>query len=143
MYRTPSNGYVRGTSEISPERQREIKRQRNVDGHIRRVSESSLSSAVRNSLSLEERVVGRERTQQSASNAAVSTVSTSTVASSSASSSEPELTSPSMILQSRSRRSIDSDGRSMASSEQKEDYSALSGLAALSTAAFLKLDEDT
>jgi hypothetical protein len=34
------------------------------------------------------------------------------------------------------------DPRTASLSETKEDYSTLSGLAALSTAAFLKMDED-
>ena len=135
IYRTPSNGYVRGQSEISPERQREFKRQRNADGHIRRVSESSLSSAVQHRLTLDERVVGRERQPSVASSIASSSAS--------AASSGSDLISPSSILQSRSRRSTDDkDKRASLKSDEKKDYSSLSGLAALSTAAFLKLDED-
>ena len=135
LYRTPSNGYVRGQSEVSPGRQREVKRQRNADGHIRRVSESSLSSAVQNRLTLDERVVGRERQASVASSIASSSTSAAT--------SSSDLMSPSSILQSRSRRSMDDkDKRASSQSEEKKDYSALSGLAALSTAAFLKLDED-
>mmetsp|Transcript_15671 Transcript_15671/g.27226 ORF Transcript_15671/g.27226 Transcript_15671/m.27226 type:complete len:677 (+) Transcript_15671:229-2259(+) len=143
IYRTPSNGYVRGTSEVSPERQREVKRQRNADGHIRRVSESSLSSAVRNSLSLEEKPGVRERrdhTMTATTSAAGASGSNSTT-SANTNASASDLMSPSSILQSRSRRSMDGK-ESSCSSETKEDYSALSGLAALSTAAFLKLDED-
>ncbi|KAL3921791.1 MAG: hypothetical protein SGILL_002560 [Bacillariaceae sp.] len=135
IYRTPSNGYVRGTTDISPERQREVKRQRNADGHVRRVSESSLSSEVRNRLSLNERGVGRERHSSVASSTASSSNSTGT--------SSSDLMSPSSILQSRSRRSMDGkDKRASLASEEQKDYSSLSGLAALSTAAFLKLDED-
>jgi hypothetical protein len=140
IYRTPSNGYVRGNTDISPERQREIKRQRNVDGHIRRVSEASLSSAVRNSLSLEDRTVGRERQHSAASDIAsnVTEPTTNTDHRHAAA-----LMSPSSILQSRSRRSMDGKDKSRDPFEEKKDeYSALSGLAALSTAAFLKLDED-
>lgn len=117
-----------------------------MDGHIRRVSESSLSSAVRNSLSLEERVVGRER-QGSTASSFVTAASSSKSSSASTSTDATDLMSPSSILQSRSRRSMDgkdSKGTSSSSyaSECKPDYSALSGLAALSTAAFLKLDEE-
>jgi hypothetical protein len=138
IYRTPSNGYVRGNVDVSPERQREVKRQRNVDGHIRRVSEVSLSSAVRNSLTLEDRIVGKERPTpvlvSSSSSSAKSSITTST---------SSDLLSPSSILQSRSRRSMDSkDQRTMSLCQTEEDYSRLSGLAALSTAAFLKMDED-
>ncbi|KAG7338582.1 hypothetical protein IV203_029755 [Nitzschia inconspicua] len=144
IYRTPSNGYVRGNSEVSPERQREIKRQRDSDGHIRRVSESSLSSAVRNSLTLEERVVRRERQLSIVSSSFSSAKSSTGSSATSSSSSGSDLMSPSSILQSRSRRSMESkDGKaSPCTSESKVDYSGLSGLAALSTAAFLKLDEE-
>ena len=135
IYRTTSNGYVRGNVDISPERQRELKRQRNVDGHTGHTSEASLSSAVRNSLSLEERVVGRERPQQQQ----MSNTDDKT------NSHHVELISPSMILHTRSRREriiVDDIVRTHSPSEKKEqDYSTLSGLAALSTAAFLKLDE--
>ncbi len=122
-----TNGQVRNKSEISPERRQEWKRQRNERGVPRRLnSDSSLSRAVENSLTLEERVVGRER-----SNASM------------------RLTSPSGTLQGRSRpRGEESLGASVstvstASLAEKEGdaVSALSGLAALSTAAFLKLDE--
>jgi hypothetical protein len=137
FYRTPSNGYVRGNVEVSPERQREGKRQRNVDGHIRRVSESSLSSAVRNSLTLEERIVGKERQTSVVDN------QFNSFAKSPGRSTISDLMSPSCVLQSRSRRSMDGkDPRTASLSETKEDYSTLSGLAALSTAAFLKMDED-
>jgi hypothetical protein len=135
IYRTTSNGYVRGNVDISPERQRELKRQRNVDDHTRHTSEASLSSAVRNSLSLEERVVGRERPQQQQTSNNDDKTNNS----------HDELISPSMILHTRSRRErviVDDNGRTDSPSEKKEqDYSTLSGLAALSTAAFLKLDE--
>lgn len=115
--------------DVSPERQRELKRQRNVEGHTRRTSEA-LSSAVQNSLSLEERVVGRERVKHQSSKTDDSTAT------------HVELVSPSMILHTRSRRArIKLNDNDRASPSEKEDYSTLSGLAALSTAAFLKLDE--
>lgn len=135
IFRTSSNnGHVRGTSEVSPERQRDSKRQRNVDGHTRRMTtESSLSAAIKNSLSLEERVVGRERHRGMSGDGGSYNTGRS-------SSSSSELMSPSTILQSRSRRGMDDSSRAKPS-ERREDYSALSGLAALSTAAFLKLDE--
>lgn len=113
------NGHVRSKGEISPERRQEWKRQRDEKGVARRLSESSLTTAVANSLSLEERVVGRERN-------GVNGVR--------------ELTSPSGLLQSRARRSTDPKPKSN-SQGMETDYSGLSGLAALSTAAFLKLDE--
>lgn len=106
-----------------------------MDGHTSHTSEASLSSAVRNSLSLEERVVGRERPQQQQ----MSNTDDKT------NSHHVELISPSMILHTRSRREriiVDDIVRTHSPSEKKEqDYSTLSGLAALSTAAFLKLDE--
>jgi len=110
-----------------------LKRQRNDDGQTAGASDASLSSAVKHSLSLDERVVGRERERQQ-SGGGDSSVS---------SSGHDELISPSTILQTKSssKGSAMESGRS-SPSEKKEDYSALSGLAALSTAAFLKLDED-
>lgn len=140
IYRTSSNGYIRGNFDLSPERQRELKRQRNVDGHTRRTSEVSLSSAVRNSLSLEERVIGRERKQQQQIPQQQQRIrDTDDYASP-----HLELISPSTILQTRSRREriiVDENGRA-SPSERTDDYSTLSGLAALSTAAYLQLDED-
>ena len=111
IIQSKSNGYVRGKAEVSPERQREWKRQRNETGVVRRLSESSLSNAVKNSLTLEDRVVGQARPSK-------------------------DLISPSGVLQSRSRRSMQPK---LENDIVKSD--ALSGLAALSTAAFLKLDE--
>lgn len=114
IYRTHSNSYVRGKSEVSPERRQEWKRQRNEQGIVRRLSASSLSNAVEKSLTLDERVVGRERSPR-------------------------ELASPSGVLQSRSRRTLPPIKKSEKDDKNIED---LSGLAALSTAAFLlKLDE--
>lgn len=106
MYRTPSNGYVRGRSDVSSERRQEWNRQRNESGLSRRLSEASLSTAVKDSLSLEE-------------------------------SGQSELKSPSGLLQGRSHRSTE-DRKS--SNAQNIKHGGLSGLAALSTAAFLKLD---
>lgn len=108
-----------------------------MDGHTRRTSEVSLSSAVKNSLSLEERVVGRERAQQQIPQHQHQQTDNYT-------SRHVELISPSTILQTRSRREriiVDENGRA-SPSEKTEDYSTLSGLAALSTAAYLQLDED-
>lgn len=127
--KTPGNGYVRGKSEISPERQQEWKRQRNERGVPRRLnSETSLSRAVQNSLTLEERVVGRERANQP-------------------SSSLGGLVSPSATLQGRSRprgeekRALSLAAVASLTEKEGDAVTALSGLAALSTAAFLKLDE--
>jgi hypothetical protein len=98
------------------------------------MSECSLSSAVRNSLSLEERVIGRERPTTGG-------VVGGGGGGAGSFSSIDELTSPSTILQSRSRRGMLDSDANRGSPSEKADYSALSGLAALSTAAFLKLDE--
>ena len=107
MYRTPSNGYVRGKAEVSPERRQEWKRQRNENGISRRLSETSLSNAVKDTLTLEEQTERHET----------------------------EITSPSGLLQGRSQRTAQKTG------ETDGGYDRLAGLAALSTAAFLKLDE--
>jgi hypothetical protein len=125
MYRTASNSYIRGRSEVSPERRQEWKRQRNETGHARRLSDSSLSGVMENSLSIQDR-----RAEQPPSIRRTL-----------------ELTSPSSILQSRSRRSVErppkakSTTSSSSGTDEATDVSRLSGLAALSTAAFLKLDE--
>lgn len=133
VVKSPNNGYVRSKSEISPERRQEWKRQRSEKGAPRRLnSDTSLSYAVENSLTLEERVVGRERGAPAP--AAVG-------------SRPAELPSPSGALQGRSRprgNEIRSASVAAAANLTKEEgaaVSALSGLAALSTAAFLKLDE--
>lgn len=139
IYRTINSSYVRCNSDVSPARQRELKRQRNGDGHTTRTSDASLSSAVKHSLSLDERAVGREREKQQPLQERNSTGDNTN------SSRRLELISPSTILQSKScsRMNMMVESSSVGSpSEKKEDYSALSGLAALSTAAFLKLDED-
>jgi hypothetical protein len=121
IYRSNSNGsYIRSKGEVSPERRQEWKRRRNGEGDIRRVSDAGLSRAMENTLSLSERVVGRGR----------------------------ELASPSGVLQSRSRRSTVSEPRRSAAapvSERRREpqgLEKLAGLAALSTAAFLKLDQE-
>ncbi len=134
IYRNSNSGYVRGNSEVSPERQREMKRQRNEDGESvisasPQRSDVSLSSAVKNSLSLDDRVVGKERAklqqrQESSSSGSLN------------------LVSPSTMLQTKSYSRSSVNGRGSPSEKKEQDYSALSGLAALSTAAFLKLDED-
>lgn len=124
---------------MSPSRQRELKRPRKGDDHKTQISDASLSSAVKKSLSLDERVVGREREkQQLRESKPASDIS------SSSSSSQLELISPSTILQSMSgsRNGVVVERGRSSPSVKKEDYSALSGLAALSTAAFLQLDED-
>ena len=149
MFRSPNgNGYIRGKSEVSPERRQEWKRQRNEIGHARRLSDASrlsdagsLTTAVETSLSLHER---------------------GSPPSSVVSSRPIELTSPSSVLQSRSRRSFDNGlsqkGEketsntaaaavdkasvvSVGSTGVGSDTSKLAGLAALATAAFAKLDE--
>lgn len=129
---SPSNGSVRSKSEVSPERRQEWKRQRDERGVPRRLnSDASLSRAVENSLTLEERVVGRERSTQATKN----------------------LMSPSGTLQGRSRPrggergSLPVSGAASGiagitlTEKEGDAVTALSGLAALSTAAFLKLDE--
>jgi hypothetical protein len=139
LYRTTNSGYVRSNSDVSPSRQRELKRPRKGDDHKTQISDASLSSAVKKSLSLDERVVGREREkQQLRESKPASDIS------SSSSSSQLELISPSTILQSMSgsRNGVVVERGRSSPSVKKEDYSALSGLAALSTAAFLQLDED-
>lgn len=116
IYRTPSNAYVRSNFDISPERQRKLKRQRNVDNH--RVADASLSSAVSNFLTLHERCVGRERTIDNSFKANF------------------DLVFPSALLQSRSNRRehlIADEGSRLSPSEKKEDsgVSTLSGLGGL------------
>merc|ERR1712124_82981 len=99
---------------------------------------ASLSSAVENSLSLDERVVGREREKLQQSQEGKSAEEDS-------SRSNPlQLVSPSSMLQSKScsRGSKVLQMNQESPAQKKIDYSALSGLAALSTAAFLKLDEE-
>jgi hypothetical protein len=125
MCRSNSNGsYIRSKGEVSPERRQEWKRRRNGEGDVRRVPDASLglSKAMENTLSLNERVVGRAR----------------------------ELASPSGVLQSRSRHrlpTVSAGPRSNAAApvlERKREpqgLERLAGLAALSTAAFLKLDQ--
>lgn len=142
IHRTSSNGYVRGSYDISPERQRELKRQRNVDSH--RKYDASLSSAVSKSLSLEERVVGRERGKQRSEHRPEEQQQGGKSTNDGSSSSQVDLVSPSIILQTRSRRErlIINENDRDSPSQNKDDYSSLSGLAALSTAAFLKLDEE-
>eukprot|EP00934_Nitzschia_sp_Nitz4_P003805 Nitzschia sp. Nitz4//scaffold234_size30613//14124//16094//NITZ4_007963-RA/size30613-processed-gene-0.21-mRNA-1//-1//CDS//3329543416//3795//frame0 len=136
------NGYIRGKSEVSPERRQEWKRQRNEQGAPRRLSsDCSLSRAVENSLTLEERIVGRERT--TSSSAASGRSGNVAVKQNGA----RELMSPSASLQSRgvprgSRGAAKSAlGSSTLTEKEGDAITALSGLAALSTAAFLKLDE--
>eukprot|EP00531_Pseudo-nitzschia_arenysensis_P009513 CAMPEP_0116147320 /NCGR_PEP_ID=MMETSP0329-20121206/17690_1 /TAXON_ID=697910 /ORGANISM="Pseudo-nitzschia arenysensis, Strain B593" /LENGTH=705 /DNA_ID=CAMNT_0003643237 /DNA_START=150 /DNA_END=2267 /DNA_ORIENTATION=+ len=139
IYRNSNSGYVRGNTELSPGRQRDFKRPRN---DVERSNDVSLSSAVKNSLSLDDRVVGKEREKLKQQKRNFSTGSTGSRSSSS--SPLADIVSPSSMLQtkssSRGSALIEIERRSP--SERKEDYSALSGLAALSTAAFLKLDED-
>lgn len=88
------------------------------------------------SLSLDERVVGRERERR------LETINGTDDENSS--SRHVELISPSTMLQSsaHSRQWAMDVTDKCSPSEKKEDYSALSGLAALSTAAFLQLDDD-
>ena len=139
--RSPSSGYVRCKSEVSPERRQEWKRQRNERGVSRRLnSETCLSIAVVNALSLDERVVGQERGQPASS-------MLTPIPSAPTSSSRPQqLTSPSGALQGRCRprameiRSASVDAASLTEKEG-DAVSVLSGLAALSKAAFLKLDD--
>lgn len=135
-------GYVRSKAEVSPDRRQEYKRLRKESGGAHRLtsnsartvqrqnsSEASLSRAVENSLTLEERVVGRERHSQQ-------TTTTSGEG-------PFVLQSPSGVLQGRSHPRSRSPPTASSSLEDQETEAAtaLSGLAALSTAAFLKLDE--
>ena len=139
MYRSNINGsHIRSKGEVSPERRQEWKRRRNGQGDIRRVSDASLglSQAMENTLSLNERVVDRYQELASPSGVLQSR------------SRRSELASPSGVLQSRSRRSstVSEPRRSAAApvSEQKREpqgLERLAGLAALSTAAFLKLGQ--
>mmetsp|Transcript_8973 Transcript_8973/g.17369 ORF Transcript_8973/g.17369 Transcript_8973/m.17369 type:complete len:742 (-) Transcript_8973:224-2449(-) len=139
VHRKTSNGYVRENSDMSPSRQRELKRQRNGEAF----ADASLSSAISKSLSLNERVVGREREQQQSrqhqqlqgSNTFDETDSGPPIL---------ELTSPSTMLQScvHTRKNVVDVSARVSPTEKKEDIFTFSGLAALSTAAFLKLDED-
>ena len=129
--KSPGNGTARSQAEVSPDRRQEWKRQRNETGTPRRLSsEASLSRAVQNSLSLEERVVGRERGNPAQPNGGA------------------ELMSPSGTLQGRSRprgeekRGLSSVAVASLTEKEGDAVSVLSGLAALSTAAFLKLDEN-
>ena len=149
VYRSPgSGGYVRSKSEVSPERRQEWKRQRNEIGHPRRLSETSLTNAIETSLTLKDRVGG------SPALPVTSDAETSKLDRRPGS----ELISPSSVLQSRSRRSFerttqqkdDESGVTTAPSESitssssagtDNDISKLSGLAALASAAFAKLDE--
>ncbi len=115
---------VREGQEISPGRRQAWKKQRTVDGMTERRPDESdagshLSQAIESKLSLEERVI-RPR----------------------------EMMSPSAMLQSRSRRVPDVassayyNQSSSSSNNHQEAPGDLSGLAALSAAAFLKLDEE-
>ena len=192
VYRSPN---VRSKAEISPERRQEWKRQRNSDGVARRLSDTSLTHAMEERLSLDERVVGREREHQRhhgrlvhPPHCASSSIATSgggrvvmghrelleqhRATQSSVVEAPPpnrDLMSPSNVLQSRSRRSLpiiqrrsgpdtaagvnrsscapstkgnaSTRGGVNEISDAGVDATKLSGLAALSTAAFLKLDE--
>lgn len=113
IYRTPSNGYVRGKSEVSPERRQEWKRQRNENGTLRRFSETSLSKAVKDSLSLEDRTDRHQRP-------------------------EANITSPSGLMQGRSQRISQKDEKDK--DQKNGGLDMLTGLAALSTAALFKLE---
>lgn len=124
-----------------------MKRQRNGEA----LADASLSSAVSKSLSLDERVVGREREQQMRHRPPLegrSSINGALEQTGSGSSPAKLLVSPSSMLQSsartraRLRGSVLNTGGRDSPTEKKEDLSTLSGLAALSTAAFLKLDED-
>jgi len=158
---TTTGGYIRSKSEISPDRQQEWKRQRNDDKGTTTArkfgSDSSLSRAVQNSLTLEERVVGRERAAAASSSNLMNNnqnmhnppndhnpnnnTTTTTI--------PIQLVSPSGTLQGRSRprgeenRGLSSlaTATSLMTEKEGDAVTVLSGLAALSTAAFLKLDE--
>ena len=196
VYRSPN---VRSKAEVSPERRQEWKRQRNSDGVARRLSETSLTHAMEERLSLDERVVGREREQYMHHARPVHPphCSSSSIATNQgrrvvmghrellehhranqasvveAPALDRDLMSPSSVLQSRSRRSlplihrrsgpetaagVNESGAATPSSQMNNttsrnsandashagvDTTKLSGLAALSTAAFLKLDESS
>lgn len=124
---------------MSPSRQRELKRQRNGEA----LADASLSSAISKSLSLNERVVGREREQQQ-SRQHRQLQGSNTYDETDSGPPSMELTSPSTILQScvHTRNTVVDVSARASPTEKKEDIFTFSGLAALSTAAFLKLDED-
>eukprot|EP00533_Pseudo-nitzschia_delicatissima_P007919 CAMPEP_0116079252 /NCGR_PEP_ID=MMETSP0327-20121206/1044_1 /TAXON_ID=44447 /ORGANISM="Pseudo-nitzschia delicatissima, Strain B596" /LENGTH=666 /DNA_ID=CAMNT_0003569867 /DNA_START=342 /DNA_END=2342 /DNA_ORIENTATION=- len=126
IYRNSNSGYVRGNTELSPGRQRELKRPRNE-------TSDALSSAVKQSLSLDDRVVGKEREKMKKLNSNTSSGSSSPF---------ENIVSPTTMLQTKTSGRSAGHDRNSSPTETKEDYSGLSGLAALSTAAFLKLDED-
>eukprot|EP00537_Pseudo-nitzschia_pungens_P007734 CAMPEP_0172366466 /NCGR_PEP_ID=MMETSP1060-20121228/15428_1 /TAXON_ID=37318 /ORGANISM="Pseudo-nitzschia pungens, Strain cf. cingulata" /LENGTH=717 /DNA_ID=CAMNT_0013090331 /DNA_START=184 /DNA_END=2337 /DNA_ORIENTATION=- len=130
LHRKTNNGHVRESLDVSPLRQRDLKRPRNGETQ----SDASLSSAVSKSLSLDERVVGREREQQMRQQRSPGPPPTAGK-DSDQNSPHKQLVSPSSLLQSSARTRGSPSGK-------KQDLSTLSGLAALSTAAFLKLDED-
>lgn len=142
-----SGGYVRSKAEVSPGRRQEHKRLRKETGAPQRLtsdgrvtSDASLSHAVENSLTLEERVVGRERHSQKpmAPLALGSAGLAPGVGVDKTMLEGPRvLQSPSAVLQGRSKPR----SRSPQGDAETEAAAALSGLAALSTAAFLKLDE--
>eukprot|EP00980_Cylindrotheca_fusiformis_P021476 scaffold8353_cov138-Cylindrotheca_fusiformis.AAC.7 len=110
MYPAPNYVEVGRRSDCSPERQQECKRQRNEIGRPSRFSQALLSTAVKDSLYLEARAADFRQS---------------------------EIKSPSGLLQGRSHRSTFAGEMTDA---QTASHEKLSGLAALCTAAFLKLE---
>ena len=160
IIKSPSNagasGYIRSKAEVSPDRRQEYKRLRKESGGAHRVPssnrnspENALSHAVQNSLTLEERVVGRERqgtTKESSLTIhrppAMSSAALAPGVGVSSDDGPRALQSPSGVMQGRSRTRGHTPRVSEApAAAETEAAAALSGLAALSTAAFLKLDE--
>jgi len=112
-YRPSSSHFMRGRPNASPERTQDFKRQRSESGVPRRLSDASLSTKVQDSLSLKEK--SRDASDRSF-----------------------EIKSPSGLLQGREHRSSMKSGSAKVETNSQVGFS---GLAALSTAAFLKLDE--
>ena len=112
-YKTSTSIFMRGRPNTSPERTQDFKRQRNESGVTHRLSDASLSSKVQDSLSLQEKSPG--------------IINRST-----------EIKSPSGLLQGREHRLSLKQG---VDDNETRSQAGFSGLAALSTAAFLKLDE--
>jgi hypothetical protein len=104
---------MRGRPNASSERTQDFKRQRSEAGVARRLSDASLSTKVHDSLSLKE-------TPRSDGDPGF------------------DIKSPSGLLQGREHRSTMKSGSAKVETNSQAGFS---GLAALSTAAFLKLDE--
>ncbi|CAJ1958000.1 unnamed protein product [Cylindrotheca closterium] len=111
--RSSSSHFVRARSNASPERSQDVKRQRRESGVARRLSDASLSTKVQDYLSLKDKP--RSDVDRCF-----------------------DIKSPSGLLQGREHRSSMKSGSGKVETNTPAGFS---GLAALSTAAFLKLDE--